>query len=271
MANRMRRSAGGRPMPFKASSAASPCTSAMSSVPASSRGTFSALPLVFCGLTSKVGSTAFTVAVTASPYTGKPPPGVAVPSDTTVLPDAPAANASGSIASMMPRLESTTQRIGAPLPVPVGLACVRRLSIFDPPAPGTPRSRTCLAACLALLHRLCCAGVVMAALAAARRWRRARRRRRGAQRGCADPRAAARRPLRRPQDRDDAGGRRRRSWRRSGRSGSTRATRSSTRPWSGRPSSWAGCRPWRCRCSTTSWRGRPAGPRAGTSAPPCST
>jgi hypothetical protein len=128
-------------MPFKASSAASPCTSAMSSVPASSSGTFSALPLVFCGLTSSVGSMALTVAATASPYTGKPPPGVAVPSDTAVLPDAPAANASGSIASIMPRLESTTQRIGAPSRFPQAWCCRPALSIFEPPAPGHSRTR----------------------------------------------------------------------------------------------------------------------------------
>ena len=79
-----RRSAGGRPTPASASCATSPCTSARSSEPASSSGTFSVLPLVLRGRTSSVGSISLMVSATACPYTGKPPPGVAVPSVTSV-------------------------------------------------------------------------------------------------------------------------------------------------------------------------------------------
>src|SRR5437870_1667710 len=77
--------AGGRPIPLKASWATSPCTSAMSSRPASSSGTFSVLPLVFRCSTASVGAVSLTVSANAAPYTGKPPPGVAVPRTTTVF------------------------------------------------------------------------------------------------------------------------------------------------------------------------------------------
>src|SRR5687768_3697511 len=60
--------------------AISPATSARSRLPASSSGTFSVEPLVFLGCTRMRGSCAFTISAKASPYTGKPPPGVAVPS-----------------------------------------------------------------------------------------------------------------------------------------------------------------------------------------------
>src|SRR5215470_18104195 len=78
------RFAGGRPIPLNASCATSPWTSAMSTAPASSSGTFSVLPLVLrCSIVSP-GSVSSTVSATAAPYTGKPPPGVAVPRTTTV-------------------------------------------------------------------------------------------------------------------------------------------------------------------------------------------
>ena len=54
-------------MPAQASWATSPWTSARSSVPASSMGTFSVLPLVFCGFISSDGSTSLTVSATACP------------------------------------------------------------------------------------------------------------------------------------------------------------------------------------------------------------
>src|SRR5882724_4214706 len=79
------RFAGDRPIPLNASWATSPWTSAMSSRPASSIGTFSVLPLVFRCSIASVGSVSFTVSATAAPYTGKPPPGVAVPRTTTVV------------------------------------------------------------------------------------------------------------------------------------------------------------------------------------------
>src|SRR5262245_28714528 len=87
------RFAGGRPMPLSDSWATSPCTSAMSSSPFSSSGTFSVLPLVFRGSSARSGSCSLTVATIASPYTGKPPPGVAVPSVSTTRSAAPAAPA----------------------------------------------------------------------------------------------------------------------------------------------------------------------------------
>ena len=57
----------------------------MSTSPFSSSGTFSVLPLVLRGSISSVGSISWMVSVTAWPYTGKPPPGVAVPSVTLVI------------------------------------------------------------------------------------------------------------------------------------------------------------------------------------------
>src|SRR5215208_1033428 len=51
----------GRPIPAKASWAASPCTSAMSSRPSSRSGMFSALPLVFFASTTSEGSASRTV------------------------------------------------------------------------------------------------------------------------------------------------------------------------------------------------------------------
>jgi len=67
IAARMRRSAGARPMPASASYATSPCTSARSSRPASSKGTFSVLPLVFCGCTARVESVSAIVSTSAWP------------------------------------------------------------------------------------------------------------------------------------------------------------------------------------------------------------
>jgi hypothetical protein len=67
MAATSRSAAGARPMPAQASWATSPWTSARSSVPASSMGTFSVLPLVFCGFISSDGSTSLTVSATACP------------------------------------------------------------------------------------------------------------------------------------------------------------------------------------------------------------
>src|SRR5688572_7170851 len=60
--------------------ATSPAASPRSSFPASSSGTFSLLPFVFCVLMRSVASCAFTISANASPKSGKPPPGVAVPS-----------------------------------------------------------------------------------------------------------------------------------------------------------------------------------------------
>ena len=59
--------------------ASSPATRPRSSWFASSSGTFSVLPLVFFGAMRRRGSCAFTISAKVSPYTGKPPPGVAVP------------------------------------------------------------------------------------------------------------------------------------------------------------------------------------------------
>ncbi len=72
-------------MPLSASYALSPCTSARSSRPASSNGTFSVLPLVLRGSTKSEASVSLMVSAIACPYTGKPPPGVAVPRLTLVL------------------------------------------------------------------------------------------------------------------------------------------------------------------------------------------
>ena len=63
-----------------AAEAISPSTSARSIWFASSSATFSVLPLVLRGSMRSFGSCAFTIAAKASPYTGKPPPGVAVAS-----------------------------------------------------------------------------------------------------------------------------------------------------------------------------------------------
>src|SRR2546421_1771124 len=62
-----------------AAAASSPATRPRSIWPASSSGTFSVLPLVFLGWMRSAGSCAFTISLKASPNTGKPPPGVAVP------------------------------------------------------------------------------------------------------------------------------------------------------------------------------------------------
>src|SRR5687767_7098562 len=72
-----------RLIPASASYAASPCTSARSSLPCSSSGTFSALPLVFTAVMVMAGSASLTVSTSAAPYTGKPPPGVAVPRESS--------------------------------------------------------------------------------------------------------------------------------------------------------------------------------------------
>src|SRR5436309_9480869 len=56
----------------------SPATSARSTLFASSSGTFSAEPLLLRGSMRSLDSCAFTISAKASPYTGKPPPGVAV-------------------------------------------------------------------------------------------------------------------------------------------------------------------------------------------------
>jgi hypothetical protein len=61
------RLAGERPMPVSASCTTSPCTSAKSSVPDSSRDTFSVLPLVLIGSISMAGSCALIAAMKASP------------------------------------------------------------------------------------------------------------------------------------------------------------------------------------------------------------
>jgi hypothetical protein len=53
--------------PPSAATAVSPATSAMSSAPAASSGTFSALPLVCCGATASPGSTALIAAAKAAP------------------------------------------------------------------------------------------------------------------------------------------------------------------------------------------------------------
>jgi hypothetical protein len=60
-------SAGARPMPEIASYSTSPVHWPVSSLPASSMGTFSVLPLVLVGVTASVGSTSFSVAANASP------------------------------------------------------------------------------------------------------------------------------------------------------------------------------------------------------------
>src|SRR5262249_56173027 len=57
----------------------------MSSLPSSSSGMFSALPLVLRGSTTSVGSVSLMVSAAAPPNSGKPPPGVAVPSTTLVF------------------------------------------------------------------------------------------------------------------------------------------------------------------------------------------
>src|SRR5260221_13531178 len=59
--------------------AISPATSARSSWFASSSGTFSVLPLVLRVSMRRRGSCALTTSAKATPNTGKPPPGVAVP------------------------------------------------------------------------------------------------------------------------------------------------------------------------------------------------
>ena len=59
--------------------AISPATSARSSLPSSSSGTFSVEPLVLRVSMRTRGSCAFTISANAAPYSGKPPPGVAVP------------------------------------------------------------------------------------------------------------------------------------------------------------------------------------------------
>jgi hypothetical protein len=63
----IRRSAGWRPIPAKASYATSPWTSAMSRSPASRSGTFSVLPLVLRGVTASEGSVALTVSAKVAP------------------------------------------------------------------------------------------------------------------------------------------------------------------------------------------------------------
>src|SRR5262245_44816969 len=57
----------------------------MSSLPSSSSGMFSALPLVLRGSTASVGSVSLMVSAAAPPNSGKPPPGVAVPSTTLIF------------------------------------------------------------------------------------------------------------------------------------------------------------------------------------------
>src|SRR5499427_2646292 len=57
----------------------------MSILPASSSGMFSVLPFVFLGSTESVESISLSVLAYAVPYTGNPPPGVAVPRTTTVF------------------------------------------------------------------------------------------------------------------------------------------------------------------------------------------
>src|ERR1700761_2426729 len=51
----------------------------MSSLPSSRSGMFSLLPLVLRGSIASEGSAAFITSAKALPYSGKPPPGVAVP------------------------------------------------------------------------------------------------------------------------------------------------------------------------------------------------
>src|SRR3954469_11155715 len=58
--------------------AISPATSARSTLPSSSSGTFSVLPLVLRVCRRSAGSCALRISANASPKTGKPPPGVAV-------------------------------------------------------------------------------------------------------------------------------------------------------------------------------------------------
>ena len=67
IAARILSAAGGRPIPDNASWATSPWIRPRSSVPASSSGTFSVLPLVLRGSTTSAGSTSWMVATTASP------------------------------------------------------------------------------------------------------------------------------------------------------------------------------------------------------------
>src|SRR5947207_1088544 len=124
-----------------------------------------------------------------------------------VLPDAPAAKASGNIASIIPRLESTTHRIGTVLQLQAWPAN-RSLSIFDQPSTGISRS-------------IYARQIVFPALASSRlrsrraRWAGDRPRRgpgataRGTERECGEPRAATRRPLCPPRDSQGPRGRRR--------------------------------------------------------------
>src|SRR5260221_12143903 len=65
--------------------AISPATSARSSLLASSSGTFSVLHLVLRVSMRRRGSCALTTSAKASPNTGKPPPGVAVPRTSTKI------------------------------------------------------------------------------------------------------------------------------------------------------------------------------------------
>src|SRR5262245_34375930 len=123
------RSAGALPTPLSASNAASPCTSAMSRLPASSSGMFSALPLVLRGCTSSVASVSLIVCATASPYTGKPPPGVAVPKVTIVLSWAWAAPMAATpiIAAAMQSIVSVMAiLLLSATPVRAGLGWIRR-------------------------------------------------------------------------------------------------------------------------------------------------
>src|SRR5262249_26293263 len=89
MAAMILRLAGAPPIPASDSCATSPCTRPMSSLPASRSGTFSVLPLVLRGSMRSEGSPALTTSATTPPYSGKPPPGVAVPRITLVCVMAP--------------------------------------------------------------------------------------------------------------------------------------------------------------------------------------
>src|SRR5437667_634878 len=77
--------AGGRPIPVSASWVTSPVARPMSILPSARSGAFSVLPLVLRCSTASVASISFRTAEYAAPYTWKPPPGVAVPSTTTVF------------------------------------------------------------------------------------------------------------------------------------------------------------------------------------------
>src|SRR5439155_92467 len=79
------RFAGGRPIPVSASWVTSPVARPMSILPSARSGAFSVLPLVLRCSTASVASISFRTAEYAAPYTWKPPPGVAVPSTTTVF------------------------------------------------------------------------------------------------------------------------------------------------------------------------------------------